>query len=158
MTLRMPAGLSAASGQDGVLRHGTDPPTEPCGSGSDRHPAPAVAVAVSRPGDVSVVAGKRAVYFIQEGARGPIKIGVAADPVGRMHDFQVGNSRPLNLLLACDAPEGTERRLHARLASDRIRGEWFRPTDAVHRALEACHEAYVVGPLLSVELDFEAVA
>jgi hypothetical protein len=107
--------------------------------------------------DVGGNTPRRSLYFIQEGDRGPIKIGIAHEVDVRLSGLQTGNPRPLRLLLSCPVPEGTEARLHERLARHCIRGEWFRPVEAVHRALEACHEAYIIGPLLDVGLDFEAI-
>src|SRR5688572_22209648 len=39
----------------------------------------------------------RFVYFIQQGATGPVKIGIAKDPLDRMGTLQTGNPAPLNL-------------------------------------------------------------
>jgi hypothetical protein len=65
------------------------------------------------------------VYFIQAGQDGPIKIGVAADPLLRLDDLQVGSPVALTLLAAIPGGAVHERQLHARFAEGRIRGEWF---------------------------------
>lgn len=68
------------------------------------------------------------VYFVQEGERGPIKIGVARRVEFRFSDLQVGNPRPLRLLhVISGGTDAHERSLHRRFHSLRIRGEWFEP-------------------------------
>lgn len=71
------------------------------------------------------------VYFIQEGERGPVKIGRAKDLLKRIETLQIGNSRELKLIakLPCQSERQAhemEQRIHRRLARFRVRGEWFR--------------------------------
>lgn len=68
------------------------------------------------------------VYFIREGAAGPIKIGTALDPYARLRAMQTGNSSDLVLLGATEGDAELERRLHDRFSTARIRGEWFTAT------------------------------
>ena len=70
------------------------------------------------------------VYIIAESSTGPLKIGIAANPEGRLADLQVGNPRPLLLVhsFACGSrakAEQAERNFHRILAAYSIRGEWF---------------------------------
>lgn len=65
------------------------------------------------------------VYFIQAGDDGPVKIGIAADPQKRLDEMQIGNHADLVLIAYRPGGLQMERELHARLASGRIRGEWF---------------------------------
>lgn len=67
----------------------------------------------------------RFVYFIQEGDDGPVKIGEAFDPVKRLSELQCGNPRALALRAVVLATDETERSLHLKWSSIRIRGEWF---------------------------------
>jgi len=70
----------------------------------------------------------RDVYFIQGVDGGPIKIGVAADPVGRLASIQLMSPMTLRILgLIRGAGQPEERRLHKRFAAHRSHGEWFRP-------------------------------
>lgn len=71
------------------------------------------------------------VYFIQAGTDGPIKIGVAVDPVGRLAELQNANAAKLVLLAACPGRRDEESRLHAACRHSRIRGEWYLPTPRV---------------------------
>jgi hypothetical protein len=67
------------------------------------------------------------VYFIQEGADGPIKIGyTGGNPRGRMAALQTGNAKPLNLLAWSPGTQDDEKALHERFALLRMVGEWFR--------------------------------
>ncbi len=77
------------------------------------------------------------VYFIQE-ADGPIKIGIAADPVGRLRGLQCGNPRELLILGWIEAPARLEPVLHSHLSAHRLTGEWFEPHPDVLDALTAC--------------------
>jgi hypothetical protein len=92
---------------------------------------------------------RAAVYFIQAGTSGPIKIGTAQDPQSRLVRLQTANPWPLYSVLLIWAPAGLERELHRLLAEHRIRGEWFRPHADVWAAIEECHEEYVIAHLIA---------
>ncbi len=77
------------------------------------------------------------VYFIQSGVDGPIKIGVSADPVARMAQMQTGMPHTLRLLAFYPGTRDDEQNLHKRLATFRIRGEWFHPSEEVFAAVRA---------------------
>jgi Meiotically up-regulated gene 113 len=66
-------------------------------------------------------------YFIRSGHDGPVKIGRAARPAGRLRELQTGSPFPLHLLGTIPGGGHLERDLHARFNWLRIRGEWFRP-------------------------------
>lgn len=69
------------------------------------------------------------VYFIREGLDGNVKIGTTtSNPHSRRRSMQTGNSSDLVLLAAVQGDDGLEKRLHARFAGARLRGEWFTPT------------------------------
>jgi hypothetical protein len=70
-------------------------------------------------------------YFIQAGADGPIKIGVAGNVGARLKTLQTASPFPLRLLAVVPGDVEDERSLHRRFASDRLSGEWFRPSDAL---------------------------
>lgn len=67
------------------------------------------------------------VYFIRFGSDGPIKIGYATDTVSRLHSLQTGSPVQLHLIGHVVGTIKDERKLHARFAHLRIRGEWFEP-------------------------------
>jgi len=69
------------------------------------------------------------VYFIQAGQTGPIKIGVAYDPVERLAELQVGNHEELRIVGLQLGTPSDEQLLHKEFASNHIRGEWFRLCD-----------------------------
>jgi hypothetical protein len=98
--------------------------------------AKAVALAVRY--DFEVVAEKkvkRQVYFIQA-ASGPIKIGVADNPVKRLHSMQSCNHEPLTMLCARPGGRVTEYEYHDRFSAHRIRGEWFNPAPEILEEIE----------------------
>lgn len=68
------------------------------------------------------------VYFIQNATTGAIKIGTAADPIGRLSTLQTGSDAELLLIGITTGGMETERALHQRFAATRIRGEWFAPS------------------------------
>lgn len=67
------------------------------------------------------------VYFIQSGANGPIKIGLARDPAERLDNLQVGNPETLSLVATLEGSFAVESFLHALFRRHLIRGEWYRP-------------------------------
>lgn len=71
------------------------------------------------------------IYFIQEEADGPIKIGVAKQPADRIKQLQGANPRQLFLRGVKTGFVRDERALHKKLAASRIRGEWFKPAPEV---------------------------
>jgi hypothetical protein len=81
------------------------------------------------------------VYFIRQGRRGPIKIGVADSPQQRLANLQVGNPSELWLIgtkrIAGGWLEAREVELsfQGQFADQWIRGEWFRPTKRLTDAI-----------------------
>ncbi|MBY2986405.1 GIY-YIG nuclease family protein [Rhizobium leguminosarum] len=72
------------------------------------------------------------VYFMQEqGGEGLIKIGFSDLPDRRLTTVRRGEKNPVQILAVIDGGREVERMLHAQLAVDRARGEWFRPSEAV---------------------------
>ena len=67
----------------------------------------------------------RFIYFIQSAAQGPVKIGIANDPIKRMRDLQTGNPAVLHLRHVVPGDRDLEKELHHRFREARIRGEWF---------------------------------
>jgi hypothetical protein len=68
------------------------------------------------------------VYFIQCGESGPIKIGNTKVAIeDRIYQIQVNCPFELNLLRVLNG-NYTESEIHMRFEEDRIRGEWFKPS------------------------------
>jgi hypothetical protein len=68
------------------------------------------------------------VYFIRVIGTNMVKIGYTTNPVKcRLSQLQVGNPRALEVLETVQTPDykDIEGELHQKLASRRIRGEWF---------------------------------
>lgn len=70
-----------------------------------------------------------AVYFIQSGDDGPVKIGTAEVVADRVRELQCGNPQPLNLLRVIDGGRRTEAWLHRHFKASRLRSEWFAISD-----------------------------
>jgi hypothetical protein len=71
------------------------------------------------------------VYFIQAGDSGPIKIGTAMDTLKRLKQLQTSSAEALVVLGHREGDEELEEALHERFAEHRLRGEWFRPAEAI---------------------------
>jgi hypothetical protein len=56
---------------------------------------------------------------------GPIKIGLATDPVLRFIGLQIGNPRRLSIIALRSGDRKTESDMHIRLSHARVSGEWF---------------------------------
>jgi DNA-binding CsgD family transcriptional regulator len=65
------------------------------------------------------------VYFIRNG-HGSVKIGVTANPEGRVFGMSSANDTPLELIRTVEGGRQAEAWLHARFADLRLHGEWFR--------------------------------
>jgi len=73
-----------------------------------------------------------AVYFVQAGEGGPIKIGFAGDVRRRIAKMQ--SDCPSLLRVIGVVPDGTEHHeglFHQRFGASRERGEWFRPSEEI---------------------------
>jgi hypothetical protein len=82
-----------------------------------------------------------AVYLIQLGENGPVKIGRGNSPEQRLRELQT--SSPIELRLLGTRPGGAraEAELHKQFSANRIRGEWFRFNDEMIPAFFACNLA-----------------
>ena len=69
-------------------------------------------------------------YFIQADEDGPVKVGTAINPVGRMAGFQTGNHHQLHLRRKVWIHPLSEREIHSRVLNPslRIRNEWYEPS------------------------------
>jgi hypothetical protein len=64
-------------------------------------------------------------YVIEVIDRGPVKIGISAEPVIRLRALQIGYPYRLEILARCCGGEEPEATVHA-LFGERLLGEWFR--------------------------------
>lgn len=70
-----------------------------------------------------------AIYFIQAGTNGPIKIGQTNNGIKeRIAQLQTGCPYELKLIWLYGGDTYTEHEIHGEFQHERIRGEWFRPT------------------------------
>lgn len=121
-----------------MMNHGivTDSDSRSVPSGLGRRPAhPVVRHSGVRP--ANQYERCKCVYFIAEGPRGAIKIGVTDDPAKRLAALQIGNSRPLRCLGLIDGDANVESNWHRRFAAQRISGEWFKRTPELVEAIKA---------------------
>jgi hypothetical protein len=66
-----------------------------------------------------------AVYFVQAGEDGPVKIGFATDVASRLNAMRTSNPEELRLVACFIGTYEDERAMHALFAKYRKRGEWF---------------------------------
>ena len=72
--------------------------------------------------------GKELIYFIQQGEKGPVKIGhTSSNLMERVRALQLGNPLELKLIGSIDGTPGIERALHKKFSEFNMRGEWFKP-------------------------------
>lgn len=76
------------------------------------------------------------IYFLQQGDGGPIKIGYTTDLLARIDTLQTGSPYELKLILCFRGFTQTERELHAKFRKDRMRGEWFSPSEELMAFIE----------------------
>jgi len=77
------------------------------------------------------------IYFIQAVTGGPIKIGIAENVKKRLHSHQTSSHVELVLLAHRPGTRSDEWRLHQKLATHRVRGEWFEPHEDVLTEIRA---------------------
>jgi len=68
------------------------------------------------------------IYFLWAGSA--IKVGYSRNPFGRVGSLMTGVSDPVRLFFTVPGTRGDERRLHRRLRSQHLRGEWFKASTA----------------------------
>lgn len=72
------------------------------------------------------------VYFIgMESDNSAVKIGFASKIEDRLSSLQTSSRHALKVLATIKATAKFEKELHHKFAADRIRGEWFRRTEAI---------------------------
>ena len=76
------------------------------------------------------------IYFIQSGENGPIKIGITRDVEARLKALQTAHPETLKLLGVRGGDTQDEASWHRRFHRQRLRGEWFRPSTRLLRAIE----------------------
>lgn len=69
-------------------------------------------------------------YFIQAGS-GPVKIGVARNPIERIATLQTAHYERLRILGCMWSSRSYEGHLHRRFAAHRVSGEWFAPVPEI---------------------------
>jgi hypothetical protein len=72
-----------------------------------------------------------AVYLIQAGESGAIKIGSANNVSRRLQMLQTGSPIPLLILHVFDGGKAEEKSLHAKFSQYRLCGEWFSPDSSL---------------------------
>lgn len=86
------------------------------------------------------------VYFIKRRrSGGGIKIGTAKDPWVRLNDLQIGSDVRLDLIATEPGSYKRERELHAQFQDLHIRGEWFRPGEALRNYIKGLPDRYEFG-------------
>lgn len=77
------------------------------------------------------------IYFIQAGKNGPIKIGhTESDIASRMAQLQTGCPYELKLLWTIHGNQEKEAEIHSDFEEERIRGEWFHPSEMLLEYIE----------------------
>ena len=80
------------------------------------------------------------VYFIEATSSGHIKIGYSDDPINRLRYLQTSHAEKLQLACVINGDRYHEKFLHRICKSAHIRGEWFRPTEQVLKAMKGEYE------------------
>ncbi len=86
------------------------------------------------------------VYFIVRDD-GLVKIGYSHDPENRIFQLRQQYRCGMKILSAIKGARKLEQKLHARFASSRVEGEWFRPTSDLMAFIDATRVAQVAEKL-----------
>lgn len=79
---------------------------------------------------------RNCVYFVQARHLGLIKIGFSGNPQKRLRSLKTGSPDELSILKVIKGSPRLEAELHRRFVSDRVRGEWFKPSPALLSFIE----------------------
>ena len=83
---------------------------------------------------IPIIQSNEQLYFIQEGTRGNIKIGLSKNPKSRLNTLQIGNSKLLRLIWYCTPQKrGAESKVHKLFKHCNVSGEWFYPHEDLLR-------------------------
>ena len=77
------------------------------------------------------------VYFIFDEDNQAIKIGRSTNPLHRLSELQVGNSKSLGLLKIIDGGAELEHKLHKKFKDLRLNGEWFKATQELLQFIDS---------------------
>uniref|UniRef100_A0A6H1ZYZ5 Bacteriophage T5 Orf172 DNA-binding domain-containing protein n=1 Tax=viral metagenome TaxID=1070528 RepID=A0A6H1ZYZ5_9ZZZZ len=95
-------------------------------------------VAVDDPYDCHVPLSREQekLYFVQQGTRGPVKIGISKEPEERIKVLQTGNPKKLRLIWTINPKsKNVENTLHRVFLDERLEGEWFLPSEMLARLI-----------------------
>jgi hypothetical protein len=81
----------------------------------------------------------RLVYFIAAQS-GPIKIGIAVNPLARLSGLQTSHHEKLELLATCGGGMGQEKRYHYQFRKHRLKGEWFERAPEILAEIDRLNE------------------
>ena len=82
------------------------------------------------------------IYFIANESDTAVKVGyTSSNPLSRLAGLQTGHHEKLRLIAVTEGDEAAERRLHSIFASDRLEGEWFRPSEYLYATIDFLGEA-----------------
>lgn len=89
-----------------------------------------------------------AIYFIQCGKNGPIKIGKTSNGIEeRMAQLQTGCPYELRLLCVFTDVDYKESEIHKRFRHERVRGEWYRPSIRLFKFMAFFANPHIGGEL-----------
>lgn len=94
----------------------------------ERHAARVLGIATWLPENLMPWQAMRRVYFMRA-ASGAIKIGTTYNPKSRLRSIRSCTPEPVELLTDFEGGFERESYLHGVFAAERIRGEWFAPSE-----------------------------
>ena len=94
------------------------------------------------------------VYIIYCRELGTIKIGYSDNPFARLCQLQMGNSSELSILSIFKGGRDEELTLHKKLATNKVRGEWFVLDDSLMQELLAYQADTIAKSTGVCETDF----
>jgi hypothetical protein len=83
---------------------------------------------------------KRFVYFLQVEGCGPVKIGCALKPIGRLQSLRAWCPYQLDLIATAPGDLAQEKTLHAQFAEHRLHYEWYAPHQSLMDLIETVKE------------------
>jgi len=81
--------------------------------------------------------GSNYVYYVSCRSTGLVKIGVSRNPWSRLKDLQTAAGSKYEMLASIKTDMRSEVEVHKLFSASRVRGEWFKYTEALSRVVDA---------------------
>lgn len=88
--------------------------------------------------------GSNYIYYVADTVNDVVKVGISRNPWSRVKDLQTGSASKFELLATLKTDERSERLIHEKLDSVRVKGEWFSRCEALNTLIDKVSSKEIV--------------